>query len=258
MKLPQPPLNARDDEGAIPLHILVYAQREKYAAIKLLKSARKKKFEVNAQTDVGETILHICSQQVNSEELLPEMLQLGGIDPTLQDQSSDNFLHCFLRHRRGVDSSGEFVCNLLDANVLAHSSGYVSKLLNLKNETGYLPLSIYVFNGTVHVAVIRKFLKHTEHVDIHETLGHSLLHMAVESAIPRDTKIQTIGYLVRRNANMNIKDIFGRTPLYYATSLPVVKLLTKNGANVLCTDQCKRTPLMALFRSCNPNIVSTL
>ena len=116
LNLPRPPVNARDDEGSTPMHMLVNTQAGKDVILKLLKLAMQKGFDVNSRTDAGETILHVASQQVNSEELLTALLQLKGIDPTLQDKAGDNFLHSFIRYRRGIDTSEELLCKCKSGN----------------------------------------------------------------------------------------------------------------------------------------------
>ena len=258
LQLPQPPVNARDIDGATPMHLLVNAQAGKDDIMKLLKYAIQKGFDVNAQTDAGETILHVGSQQVNSEELLSAMLHLESIEPSLQDKTGDNFLHSFLRYRRLAETSEEFLCKLLDGKFSALANDGVSRLVNQQNDIGFLPLSSYIFQNIVNIVVIRKFVKYIENEDTQEIFGHSLLHLTLESARTTNEKIQMVKCLLHRNASVNIKDQFGRTPLYYARSLSVVKLLIDNGANVQCTDQCKRTPLIALLRTCNPNICQYL
>ena len=257
LKLPNPPVNCQDDEGATPMHLLVYAHLDQSLLLEIIKIALKKGFDINSQTFYGETILQVGSQHSYSEMLLPDLLKLNNIDITLQDDSGDNFLYSFLTYRTSFDVSEEFLCNLLDGNIVS-SLEVLIKIVNQQNDSGYTPLSIYITNGLVNTNAIKKFVRLLHNSNVKDSLGNSLLHTTVESALSTEDKIRTIKYLIGKGAFVNSKDIFNRTPLFFAMKLRVVKLLIDNGADVNSVDRCKRTPLMALMSSCYPKICQYL
>lgn len=257
LKFPNPPVNFQDDEGATPMHLLVYAHLDESILLEIIQIALKKGFDINSQTFHGETILQVGSQHLYSEMLLPDLLKLNNIDITLQDDSGHNFLHSFLTYRYSFDVSEEFLCNLLDGNIVSAIDVLV-KIVNQQNDSGNTPLSIYITKGLMNTNAIKKFVSLVQNSNVKDNLGNSLLHTTVESAISTEDKIRTIKYLIGKGANVNDKDIFYRTPLFFAMNLRVVKLLIDNGADVNSVDRCKRTPLMALMSTGCPKICQYL
>ena len=67
------------------------------------------------------------------------------------------------------------------------------------------------------------------------------LHFAVRKLINPDKGLTK--FLLEHGANPNIKDHFGKTPLFYATELDTVKELVEHGANVNVKDKRGWFPL---------------
>ena len=58
-----------------------------------------------------------------------------------------------------------------------------------------------------------------------------------------DVTLEDAQELIKNGADVNEKDLHGRTPLFFVKDLAVAKLLIKNGANVNAENNAGRTPL---------------
>ena len=54
-------------------------------------------------------------------------------------------------------------------------------------------------------------------------------------AVQRDVQ-KIASYLISNGADVNVKDKYGRTPIYYVESLPMLEMLLENGADVHIKD----------------------
>lgn len=80
--------------------------------------------------------------------------------------------------------------------------------------------------------------------------GQSLLHHAVSNS-----HLELVQELIKQGINVNIKDVYGRTPLHYASNIKIVLILIENGASVNEQDIDGASPL---YNAENGEIVSLL
>lgn len=69
----------------------------------------------------------------------------------------------------------------------------------------------------------------------------------VKKAVCTDVFIAEIENLLKNGLSANIRDEYGRTPLFYVESAKICELLLANGANVNVVDKDGRTPLHGYF-----------
>ncbi|CAC5359674.1 unnamed protein product [Mytilus coruscus] len=263
LKCLNPPVNEPDEEGATPLHFLVAASSEFeddniHHVVKTIKLAIKKGFNINTKTKEGETILHVASRGINSELFTPELLKIKGINVTIQNKFRENFIHTFLRCRAGIDTSERFMFHLLDEKLYLVPKEQLTIIMNQQNNDGHIPVSFYIIRGIVNVKLVKHFIMFIQNINTQEKFGHSLLHLTSHSPLEQNDKIAILKYLIKRGADVNIRDIFGRTALFFARKLGVVKLLVESGADLNLTDQCRRTLIVATFPACDPRICQYL
>lgn len=263
LKFLNPPVNEPDEEGATPPHFLVDASSEFEGdainhVVKTIKLAVKKGFDINTKTKEGETILHVASRGIYSELFIPELLKIKGINVTIQNKYRENFIHCFLRYRAGIDTSERFMFYLLDEQLPIIPKEQLATIMNQQNNDGHLPVFFYIIRGVVNVKLVKHFITFIENINIKEKFGHTLLHLTSQSVLQQNEKIPILKYLIKRGADANIRDIFGRTALFFARKLQVVKLLVESGADLNLIDQCRRTPIVATFSACDPRICQYL
>ncbi len=73
--------------------------------------------------------------------------------------------------------------------------------------------------------------------------GKSLLHIAAEA-----NAIEAVEWLLENKASPHLRDWGLRTPLHYAKSYKVAKLLLERGAHVNASDNWDQTPLSLMLR----------
>jgi ankyrin repeat protein len=126
------------------------------------------------------------------------------------------------------------------------------------------PLFAAVKEG--HIEVAELLLEHGANINARETTGKTILLTVLSAGIPRprntlqgprnlvthERQLEVAQMLVKRNADINSQDDFGKTPLHYLSCswiddedgvLNLALLLLKRGAEVNIRDQDNQTPL---------------
>jgi uncharacterized protein len=111
---------------------------------------------------------------------------------------------------------------------------------NEKNFLGYSLMHICVFEKNLDA--LDALIQSGGNIYIRDELGRGLLSHAVELNEKR-----IIIYLLNNNYKCNIKDESGATPLYYAKTVDIVKLLIERGASINVIDVFGETILKSYY-----------
>ena len=100
----------------------------------------------------------------------------------------------------------------------------------------------------LHYAALGQWPKHESHVDIIKILIKNNININIQeygckwTALHTCTDAEAVKLLINYNADVNIKDVYGRTPLYYCNHMAIPMLLNAK-ADINIIDHDQRTPL---------------
>lgn len=130
---------------------------------------------------------------------------------------------------------------------------YNPNLINVKNESGFSPLTIACYNGNLEVAAL--LAKHVENINVNSKAGTAL----IAAVFKNDIKIAKM--LLDAGADVNIADDKGITALHYGIkfkNIDLIKLLVNNGADVNLTDNKGLSPWDYAELDSNENVLKLL
>ena len=146
---------------------------------------------------------------------------------------------------------------------------------NAKNKNGETLLHRAVGEG--HLVVVKLLLEKGADIHAKDSSDSTPLHMRVgrrmrESIVfgaplhavkeyKEEEYMEVVKLLLEKGANVNVQDIHGRTPLYWAAQngyTEIVKLLLEKGADVNARDNDGNTPLHWAVGACDLEIVKLL
>ncbi len=126
-------------------------------------------------------------------------------------------------------------------------------IINLKNESGFSPLTIASYSGNLEIATL--LAKHVENIDLNSNVGTPLM-----AAVYRNNN-DIAKMLLDLGADSNIADGKGTTALHYAIkfkNVNLIKVLVNNGADINLKDNKGLSPLDYAKIDNNENIVELL
>lgn len=189
-----------------------------------------KNLDPNRPNINGQTPFAIACSKLNLR--LAEMFLLYDIDINTKDNLKNTPLH------RGIQSS-EMVNLLLNNAANPHS-------VNIFNQTPYR-MSIDYPNS------LEVFLKHKINPNTVDENGQTLMH---EAMIKKNMEIAAL--LKKYKADVNYKDKFGKSPLFYAQMPASIDWLSSNGVKINLTDNQRNTALHYSVMNNNGAIAKTL
>ncbi|KMQ59432.1 ankyrin [Chryseobacterium angstadtii] len=126
-------------------------------------------------------------------------------------------------------------------------------IINKTNENGFSPLILACYRGNVEVA---KFLiDHVKDINYKSEEGTALAGLSVKY-----NKDLTI-YLLNKNADPNIADVSGYTPLFWAVKFgnkELIEMLLKHKADKSKKDSMGMTPFEYALQTNNKEIINLL
>ncbi len=126
-------------------------------------------------------------------------------------------------------------------------------LINLKNDSGFTPLTIACYSGNLEVATL--LAKNVENIDINSEVGTPLIAAVFKN------NIEISKMLIESGADVNISDAKGTTALHYGIifkNSDLVKLLVDNGADINVKDNKGLSPRDYAEIDNNENILKLL
>jgi cytohesin len=199
-------VNAKDDRGNTPLHIVVSKNQSRLAKLLIAKGA-----QVNVKNYMGETLLHSAFQSSHKE--LVAFLIAKGVNINAADDQGNTPL--YLAVTRGQREMAKFLI----------AKGANVNVINSQNET---LLHYVAHQGWIELTelLISNGLK----VNAKDISGNTALHKAVMS-----NKTGVTELLLQKGADVNVKNGLGQTPLYLARSsnqsASIVKILQDYNAS---------------------------
>lgn len=219
-------IEARDGSGMTPLHHAVSAGNT--AAVEKLLEA---KADIKATDRAQNTVLHFaCRAETPKPEIIFLLLKNGADVNAMDSSGTTPFMI--------VNSSGSYNPEILsiifnakpDVNA-RNSRGETALMLCIREYTAIdprIPASMLAIPGIA--------------LDIQDENGNSAMHIAAAFRINMDKAAYVVDALGEKNANPNLQDKYGRTPLFLAIEVDNAQaigvLLDKFKAdpNIKCDD----------------------
>lgn len=210
----------RGSIGTTPLHVAAEEGQVDLVMLLISKGA-----DVHAMDKIGATPLHVAVKAKKSEAEKVNLVHLlleKGADRTTGDCDGRTALHY-----AAVEGK----------HVVAHLLAVHQDDVNQRDDSGQTPLHVAAYEG--HASLVEMFKKRGANIDMQESLGgRTPLHMA----LVRDNEQveQIVWCLVQGEADVNIKDNAGSTPLHLAASMGnknVLRMLLSGGGDPELEDQ---------------------
>ncbi|KAG8184723.1 hypothetical protein JTE90_019327 [Oedothorax gibbosus] len=234
----------KSNSGETPLHVA--ARNCHYAVARSLLDHWKKTHPgdngatlVNAQNELGETVLHYASLVSKSQahhptedkDLVKLLLQYGGEVNIPSEKYRMTSIH-YCAKEGNADILHE-ILNQIDPTMLQGACNRIA--LN-----GWTPLLYACQTG--HPEVVKLLLQNSARVDVFDENGKAALHLAAEFGHG-----EVVDILLKHKAFANARNKKGMTPLHLAAKNGyteiVQKLVSQYGATLDALTLTKRTPL---------------
>ncbi len=269
-------IDARDDNGRTPLYYAAAYHSWEILNIYIDKFG----YEVNAQYENGETLLHIAAKGEFLDGYdfcsIEELIDLGA-DVNKQDNDGNTPLHIIVKCGRGAWNS--YLCGWNDEErVASHHSSFLLSKININSENNNVNTASY---DDADVHVINLLHSGGANIDIKNNDGKTPLDIALDNNdlsvidllkapcyiadTPNDGLLMKGAYMGNLDlmkiaiegscdtvcANPNIRDKDGNTPLHQVVrrakdikSKELISLLINAGADVNSRDEDGYTPLL--------------
>ncbi len=209
------PLNQKNIDGDIPLHIAIRNKQEE--AVKLLIDSDSDLFVENKK---GETPI-----------VMALATQWG--DPSWLAQDK------FLKARDAAGNTPLHFAVQYDLTAAAQNLIALNAETDVKNHLGRTPLHVAIIYNNKEMLDL--LLSNGVDGSVRDNAGNSAYHYVV-----LNNRIDLIPYLVRYKLDYNVANTYGKTPLHEAVSYKrnqIVDMLLKQGADVTIRDNWGRQPL---------------
>lgn len=209
-----------------------------YAEKNVFKYCLERKANPNKPCVMGNTpILLVFRNKATSEvkaEMVKELLEKGADINTMYPNGTA------LRITLETNNCGKIVDVILRYN----------PELNELDGNGSTPLYAYLRKGDAKLNILRKLLKKGSNPNIPGVHGQRALHIWMNS-LQHDVKsVEITELLIEFGANVNERDSFGKTALFYAVEKnqpKLVKCLLKNNADMSIVDKMGKTVFAFTF-----------
>ncbi|XP_077297906.1 uncharacterized protein LOC143919454 [Arctopsyche grandis] len=210
-------LNVTDKDGLTPLHHAALCGNLETMMILLDKGADSK-----VVTFDGNTLLHCAAHKCNNIEL--KVIERLGFDITSVNNNGKSLLHIAV------------IGANISAAIFFLERGIEPNIIDVNHRT---PLHWAVLTNELE-EISKLLIRNGADLNAADKFDCTPLHYAVEKSKYNLTKM-----LIQRGAEINARDKLGRTALHKFTknSIPFVDLLLKKGANVDIVDVYERSPL---------------
>jgi ankyrin repeat protein len=204
----------------------------------------------------------------NNIEDVINTLKIGVDVNFQSDMSQNTALYHHARHgnvkivklllEHGADPNiGNRFNNIPIRNAIANGNIDIIKLLlpvsNLNNVNIYGNNIIFTAVGQYNIEVLKLLIQYNVNINIRNNSGQNPLHHACLIAAP-----VSLIKLLAKYIDVNSVDNNGCTPLHYCYQYDCVKELIKSGANINKKDLAGKTPLMYTINRYNTNIMKLL
>ncbi|RDD46134.1 E3 ubiquitin-protein ligase MIB1 [Trichoplax sp. H2] len=234
-------LNTRNSSGQTPLHLAVL-KKNAHAIEALLECG----CHISLQDVDGNSPLHLALIK-NNESIINALLQ-GKADMSVTNNEGFNAIH--LATKLG---------NVSNIQALIRKMPH-SWYVNIKKDDGYSALHIAVLNSYIEVADLLIQQGHADINSCNAINGETPLHIAIDKA-----NVKMIELLLERDADINLQDMIGNTPLHKiirtltqilarekqsgtyekiakTSALSIISMLLSKGANINIKDNEGSTP----------------
>ena len=225
-------VNARDDDGEIPLHLAARRGRDEVVRMLLEHGAN-----VGVENNEGKTPFHLAANS-GSAETVHVLLEHGS------NVGAEDNLGRTPFHLAAESGSVDTVRMLLEhgANVVA------------EDNEGKTPFHLAATSGSVDT--VRVLLEHGANVSAEDNEGTTPFHRAANSG-----SVETVRVLLEHGANVGAENKKGTTPCHLASisgSVDTVRVLLEHGANVAARDNEGRIPFHVAANSGSLEVVRML
>ncbi len=259
--------------GSTSLHEASYKGDFRKVYLALKKGAKIEETDSKGRTAIFYAIYQSSSFKRKNKYRIVYYLIRKGADVNKSDYAGRTPLHEAIRYRNRAISkmlinNGAGINSRDDKGITplheAAKNGMkiITKLLvskggdvNATDKSGWTPLHESAAKG--QHKIIKLLINEKAYPDIVNEDGNSPLHLA-----SGEENIISIIYLLRASRKfLNVKNIFGKTPLYYAVrsgSIPLSKLLIDSGARIDENDHSGFTPFFYTARMKNVQMAKFL
>jgi ankyrin repeat protein len=198
-----------------------------------VKKLLKQGIDVNAKDKRGNTVLHFVQ-----DKDIASLLLSSSSDPNIQNDNGDTPVHMWCMPALGCLRDLKETISLKQQILALFLEAGASP--NIQNHFGYSGLhTVFVYGGIAGLGldtdnirdIVTLFIKFNANVNLADFEGCTPLHHAVRE--PNMTS--SIELLLRAEASVNAKDRRGMTPLHFLFDLDdkeMVELLLRHGCNV--------------------------
>merc|ERR1712168_138392 len=202
--------------------------------------------DVNLKDGLGRTSLHIATQNRNVE--IVQYLLKNGANVDLKDIHGDTTLSVAFKNgsieiiKMLIENGAEENLNVTNSSgdAILHSVvrwkekglKYLDYLIkkgaavNIKNREGRTPLHIAAHINNLEI--ISYLVEHGTNLYLQDTFGDTALHYAVKHG---ERGLETVDYLIKKGADVNVKGRGGNTPLTLASGVEcLTQILVDYGA----------------------------
>lgn len=243
-------VNVTDVNGYTPLHCCFRFQKDSekhfHQSTVFLDIAEKlidAGADTNAQTEIGDTILHLIARRTDNTPLLQFVLKkYSSFILFNKNKKGENFLHVY-----ATAEIFEIVMETIEFVAKNNSHNDVKTLLRERNINGRSPWEHMVDSGNIDDKSVTRLIEFGVDVSVSDNLKNTALHRlaGVSSAIAFN---DVLNVLVKENVNINFRNIFGESAVFLLFLESVFEVLVKSNADFNAKDRWNRSPLISIMK----------
>ncbi|ARF02724.1 SWPV1-133 [Shearwaterpox virus] len=249
-------VNIKDKQSKTPLHIVtdyydcMYRNYPSKNIFNIAKMLINKGAEVNALDYNNATPLHNAVKSTIMIETVKLLINHGadinavddyGITPLNYACTSPNYIHYMtndILREKLISKEEDNDNNNLDINCVIDILIKNGADINFIDKYGRTCL--HYASVSSHVKIVELVLNYCNKLSVTDNKGNSPLHYASSNFSCKDI----VYYLINKGINPNIRNLLGKTPLFYAIHIPeIVNILLNNYAIINIADYKNKTIL---------------